>query len=145
MAQRILLALVAVLAAAWLAVSYRDSRLQERGLELSRLPAEQRDTASVREADDLLRRARFLNPDRTLGYNRALVTLRAGDRDEAIRELERYLREEPENREAWIALWAAALDHEPATARRARRRVTELSGGAEPVAPTGRLPAAPRA
>jgi predicted Zn-dependent protease len=126
MAQRIALALVAILAVAWLAVSYRDARLHARGSELARLPAEQLDAATVRESDDLLRRARLLNPDRTLAYDRAVLMLRAGRRDEGIERLERYLRAEPEHREAWGIYAVATAEVRPEASRRALRRYREL-------------------
>jgi hypothetical protein len=126
MAQRIVLGLVALLVAGWLAVAYRDARLHARGTELARLPAEQLDAATVREADDLLRRARLLNPDRTLAYDRAVLRLRSGRRDEGIEQLERYLRTEPEHREAWGIYAVATAESRPATSRRALRRYREL-------------------
>jgi hypothetical protein len=126
MAQRILLALVAVIVSALLAVSFRDARLEARGLELARLPTEQLDPATVRESDDLLRRARLLNPDLALDYDRAILMVRAGRREEGIERLERYLRAEPKNREAWGILVAATKSTRPETARRALRRYLEL-------------------
>lgn len=129
MGQRIALALVALVAAAWLSVSYRDARLEQRGLALSRQPAERLDAATVREAEDLLDRARFLNPDRTLTYKQALLMARAGKIDEAVARVKRYLRDEPERREAWGVLGAATARGDPETARRALRRFRELGGG----------------
>jgi hypothetical protein len=126
MAQRIVLALVALLAVGWLAVAYRDARLQARGSELARLPAEQLDAATVRESDDLLRRAGLLNPDRSLLYDRAVLMLRADRLDEGVERLERHLRAEPEHREAWGILLAATSRTRPDTSRRALRRFREL-------------------
>jgi hypothetical protein len=126
MAQRIALALVAVLAAAWLAVSYRDARLQARAAELADVPEAQLDAGTVREADDLLRRARFINPDRTLDFQRGVLVMRAGRFELAVDRLEDYLRDEPENREAWAFLWGASARTDPALARRALRRFREL-------------------
>jgi len=131
MAQRIVLALVALLVAAWLAVSLRDARLEGRGLELAKLPAEQLDAATVRESDDLLRRARLLNPDRTLTYDRGVLLLRAGRRAEGVERVESYLREEPENRQAWGLLSAATAHSQPAVSRRALRRFRELGATEE--------------
>jgi hypothetical protein len=126
MAQRIVLALAALAAAAWLGVSFRDARLEGHGLELAKLPVEQLDPATVRESDDLLRRARLLNPDRTLAYERGVLLLRAGRRGEGIARIERYLRTEPDNREAWGILSAATARTQPETSRRALRRYREL-------------------
>jgi predicted Zn-dependent protease len=126
MAQRIVLALVAVLAAAWLAVSYRDARLQARAAELTDVPEAQLDAGTVREADDLLRRARFINPDRTLDFQRGVLMMRAGRFELAVDRIEGYLRDEPENREAWAFLWGASARTDPALARRALRRFREL-------------------
>jgi predicted Zn-dependent protease len=126
MAQRTALALVAVLALAWLAVSYRDARLQARAAELADVPEAQLDAARVRESDDLLERARLLNPDRTLAYDRAVLMLRAGRRDEGIERLERYLRAEPEHREAWGIYAVATAEVRPEASRRALRRYREL-------------------
>ena len=126
MAQRIALALVAVLAVAWLAVSYRDARLQARATDLADVPEAQLDAGTVREADDLLRRARFINPDRTLDFQRGVLMMRAGRFELAVDRLEGYLGEEPENREAWAFLWGASARTDPALARRALRRFREL-------------------
>jgi hypothetical protein len=126
MAQRIVLALVALLAAAWLAVSFRDARLEARGGELARLPLERLDADAVRESDDYLRRAGLLNPDRSLAYDRAVLFLRAGRSDEGVARLRRYLRDEPEQREAWGILSAATARTQPALSREALRRYREL-------------------
>jgi hypothetical protein len=126
MAQRIVLALVALLAAAWLAVSFRDARLEADGLELARLPFDRLDADTVREADDLLRRARLLNPDRSLAYQRGVLMLRAGRNAEGVARIRRYLRDEPEQREAWGILSAATARTQPALSREALRRYREL-------------------
>ena len=126
MAQRIVLAIVALLAAAWLAVSFRDARLEARGLELSRLPLDRLDADTVRESDDLLRRARLLNPDRSLVYDRGVLMLRAGRSEEGVALIRRYLRDEPEQRQAWGILSAATARTRPAISREALRRYREL-------------------
>jgi hypothetical protein len=90
MAQRIVLAFVALVAAAWLAVAFRDARLQASGLELARLPVERLD----------------------------------------VRRIERYLREEPDNRDAWGILSAATSRTQPALSRRALRRFRQLGSTA---------------
>jgi hypothetical protein len=126
MAQRIVLALVALLAAAWLAVSFRDARLEARGLELARLPFDRLDAGTVRESDDLLRRAELLNPDRSLAYQRGVLMLRAGRIEEGVARIRRYLRDEPEQREAWGILSAATARAQPALSREALRRYREL-------------------
>jgi hypothetical protein len=130
MAQRIVLAFVAVVAAAWLAVAFRDARLQASGLELAKLPVERLDAATVNEADDRLRRARLLNPDRTLAYHRGVLLLRTDRRAEGVRRIERYLRDEPDNREAWGILSAATVRTQPALSRRALRRFRQLGSTA---------------
>ncbi len=130
MAQRIVLAFVALVAAAWLAVAFRDARLQGSGLELAKLPVDRLDAATVNEADDRLRRARLLNPDRTLAYHRGVLLLRTDRRDEGVRRIERYLRDEPDNREAWGILSAATVRTQPALSRRALRRFRQLGSTA---------------
>jgi hypothetical protein len=130
MAQRIVLAFVALVAAAWLAVAFRDARLQASGLELAKLPVERLDAATVTEADDRLRRARLLNPDRTLAYHRGVLLLRTDRRDEGVRRIERYLRDEPDNREAWGILSAATVRTQPTLSRRALRRFRQLGSTA---------------
>ncbi len=130
MAQRIVLAFVALVAAAWLAVAFRDARLQGSGLELAKLPVDRLDAATVNEADDRLRRARLLNPDRTLAYHRGVLLLRTDRRDEGVRRIERYLRDEPDNREAWGILSAATVRTRPALSRRALRRFRQLGSTA---------------
>jgi hypothetical protein len=119
-----------VVAAAWLAVAFRDARLQASGLELARLPLERLDAGTVRESDDRLRRAQLLNPDRTLAYDRGALLLRTARRDEGVRRIERYLREEPDNREAWGILSAATARTQPELSRRALRRFRQLGSTA---------------
>jgi hypothetical protein len=130
MAQRIVLAFVALVAAAWLAVAFRDARLQASGLELAKLPVERLDAATVRESDDRLRRARLLNPDRTLAYDRGALLLRTGRQAEGVQRIERYLREEPDNRDAWGILSAATSRTQPELSRRALRRFRQLGSTA---------------
>jgi len=125
--QRVVTAVVAVLAAAWLAAGLYSSRLLARAEHP--LPG---DTVSDRR--DRLHRAEFLNPSTEFELREAQVVLEAGDEREAARLLRDVARREPDNRQAWAGLVQALGASDPAGARRAFNELRRL---APPVEPSG--------
>jgi predicted Zn-dependent protease len=128
-AGRVALATVALLALAYLSVGYRNVVLGERGARLAAL--ESPTDAQVAEAEDLLERARLLDPDtRPLLLEGGLLA--AHGRDEGLALLEDAVEKEPDNVLAWSVLAAATREADPARSRAARARMRELS---PPVSP----------
>ena len=132
MAARIGIAVVAVVALAWLAVNLRGLELSERGERLAATPNPT--PAQVAEAERALENARFLNPDtRPLLVEGSLLAAQGGRRAHAgIELLELAVRREPDNLVAWAVLASATQRIDPARSRAARERARELS---PPVAP----------
>jgi predicted Zn-dependent protease len=123
-AGRIALAAVALLALAYLTIGLRNVVLAERGAELAAL--ENPTDAEVAEAEDLLERARLLDPDtRPLLVEGGLLA--AQGRDEGLALIERAVEREPDNVLAWSVLAAATREADPARSRAARARMRELS------------------
>jgi len=122
-AARAAVAVVAVLALAWLGVMERDLRRQLGGVHA----AGARDFA---RADADFRAARQLNPDTQPDLSRAFLYQRAGRRKEARALVEGVLAREPDNLAAWGLLYTFARGHDPAAVDRAlaaRRRLDPLS------------------
>lgn len=124
-AQRIVLLVVAVLAAAWLAVGLHSSRLLARAEN-----PHPGDTVANRV--DLLHRAEFLNPSTEFQVREAQIRLESGDAREATRLLKDVVRREPDNRQAWAGLVQSQQSTDLAAARRAfnelRRLVPPVEG-----------------
>jgi predicted Zn-dependent protease len=121
---RVALAAIALLALAYLAVGLRNVVLAERGERFAAL--ENPTAAQVEEAEDLLERARLLDPDtRPLLVEGALLA--AQGRDEGRALLERAVEREPDNVLAWSVLAHATREADPARSRAARARMRELS------------------
>jgi hypothetical protein len=124
---RILLAVVAVAALAWLAVSLRGYDHFVRGERLGFAPHATQ--AQADQAARLLEDARFLNPDtRPLLSKGALLVARGGRRtQEGLALLEQGVRREPDNVLAWGVLASATRRLDPQRSRAARARADELS------------------
>jgi predicted Zn-dependent protease len=129
---RVLVALVAVVAIAWLGVNLRDYDSFERGERLAFAP--NAGQAQVEEAARLLEDSRFLNPDtRPLLAKGALLVARGDGRArEGIALIEEAVRREPDNVFAWGVLASATRRLDPERSRQARARVDELSPPVEP-------------
>ena len=123
MAARIAVAVVAVVALAWLGVMERDRRLYERGVATA---GHLRTAAEIMRAEADLRAARLLNPDPAPDLQRALVLRFAGRDAAATALLEDVLRREPDNRSAWGGVLALTADRDPALAARARGALRRL-------------------
>jgi thioredoxin-like negative regulator of GroEL len=117
--QRVLLTVIAVLAASWLAAGLYSSRLLARAEHPQ--PGD-----SVTERRDRLHRAGFLNPSTEFQVREAQIVLEAGDEREATRLLRDVVRREPENRQAWAGLVQAQAKTDPAAARQAFRELRRL-------------------
>jgi cytochrome c-type biogenesis protein CcmH/NrfG len=118
-------AAVALLAASviWLDAS----RVQKRGSETAFAPRGAAGTAVIEGAISDLGRMRRLAPDAPSYLLEAFLLSRAGRRAETVRTLERVVRQEPENLEAWLFLAKAETDRR--RSREAYRRARELNPG----------------
>jgi predicted Zn-dependent protease len=126
---RVALAAIALLALAYLTVALRNVVLAERGERLAALPDPT--PAQIDEAEDLLERARLLDPDtRPLLVEGRLLA--AHGREEGRALLERAVEREPDNVLAWSVLAIVTQEADPERSRAAQARVRELS---PPVAP----------
>ena len=124
-AARAVLLAVALAAMAWLAVSWRDTRLFD---DAARTANDPRATPAERRAAlDDAERSKLLNPDRTgADVVRAALETRLGRPGEAQRILEQVVRREPENANAWLLLREFTRESDPRLSARAERRVREL-------------------
>ena len=118
-AQRIVLFVVAVLAAGWLAAGLYSSK------QLAR--AESPHTGdTVADRVDRLHRAEFLQPSTEFQVREAQIRLEAGDAREATRLLKDVVRREPDNRQAWAGLVQSQEKTDLPAARRAFRELQRL-------------------
>ena len=116
-------AVIAVLALAWLAVMERDVRLEARGAAALRSKGE---PAVLARAETDLRRANLLNPGTEPDLNRALVRRARGRRAQSVALLEDVLRREPANVVAWRVLGVFSPDA-AGRSRAAQRRLDPLN------------------
>jgi predicted Zn-dependent protease len=123
-AVRVVLAVLALAAGAWLVVQERAARAEQA---LIMLAFESREPPPVAESERLLARARRLNPDRRPDLFEGVILARQGRPDAAIAVIRGVTRAEPENLEAWALLVSAAERVDPALARAARARARELA------------------
>ena len=101
------MAVIAVVALAWLAVMERDVRLEARGAAALRSKGK---PAVLARAEIDLRRANLLNPGTEPDLNRALVRRARGREAQSVALLEDVLRREPENVVAWRVLGVFSSD-----------------------------------
>jgi len=113
---RVAVALVAVLAIAWLVVLERDTRLFANGKS---------HTGDLARAQHDFKRARLLSPDTTPDLALSLLYQKHGDRSRALTAAESILRREPENLTAWAQLYSVGRN-DPATVRRVIAAVRRL-------------------
>jgi hypothetical protein len=131
---------VAVVLIGWLVVMERDARLYERIAAGVRFD----DPATVARADDDLRSARLLSPDRTPDVLRALILSAAGRSPGARALLEDVVRAEPDNLSAWTALGWVNGGRDAQLERRVvaeMKRLDPLSGARRPAPPVRPPPA----
>jgi predicted Zn-dependent protease len=125
-AARIVIVVLALTGAAWLAVELRSSDAQDRMIALAfarRAPSK----ADLARASDLAPRARTLNPDVRVDESLGVLRLRTGDRAAAVATFRRLTAREPRNAELWAALAQAAAGYDDALATRARSRARALA------------------
>jgi predicted Zn-dependent protease len=122
---RVLVAVVAVAALAWLALNLRDLNRFEDGERLALAPNTTR--SQVDEAARLLKDSRFLNPDTRPMITEGAMLVARGDAREGRALLEKAVRREPDNVVAWAVLAAATRRLDPGRSRQARARAVELS------------------
>jgi Tetratricopeptide repeat len=121
---RVAVLVVAVLAIAWLAVSYSNARLIAHGRSV--LKKQQVTHAEVESALSDVRDADVLaDKTESLSFTAALE-IRAGRLDAARRIYEQIVRREPEGAEAWLVLSQLSEKSDPARAAEARAQVDRL-------------------
>ena len=123
MVARVAVAIVAVLAIAWLGVMERDERMVQRGVQASKQGERARAERSFRDA-------RLLNPDSAPDVLRSFLYLGANRRAEAKALVEEVVRREPDNLTAWFVLFRISQGTDPALERRAlaaRRRLDPVN------------------
>jgi len=125
MAERILVGLVALAAAACFVVTLGAARAEDDLFDLQFRPA-QLGPADLARAADLERTAGRLTPGERRALLLATVRLRGGDADGALALLKGAVRREPDNGEAWLGLSRVAREADPALARAAAQRLREL-------------------
>jgi tetratricopeptide (TPR) repeat protein len=125
-AVRIVVIVLALAGAAWLAVAARSFDAQDRiaTLALGETKPSQADLAQARA---LVPRATRLNPDVRVEQGIGVLEFRLGDDAAATATFERLTRREPRNAELWALLARVARDQDPALAARAQRRADALS------------------
>jgi hypothetical protein len=114
--------LFAVVVAAWLAVSYRDAELQQRGRAVE-LHAQEKSLsrAEVRRGRDLLHRSRRLRADITPLISEAGLLINVGRKKEAAAIARRITGMEPDNVDAWYVAYGTAP-----TPRKSRQALDQI-------------------
>jgi tetratricopeptide (TPR) repeat protein len=123
--QRAAVLIVAVLAIAWLGVSYGNARLIRHAQIAAANP--KASPAEIEAALRDVRGDRTLDPSRTesLSYAAALE-IRAGRLDEARKLYEQIVRREPDIAEAWLVLSKLTQKSDPARSAQALAQVKRL-------------------
>jgi hypothetical protein len=132
--QRLVLAGIALIVAAWLLVGLRDARMhedarqivQESFREFAASGERGVDKAALRRAGRLLESADLLNPDSSLLHDRAVQLFLLGRPRESIERFKELVEREPENAGAWAALGAAARGPAPRLSARALKEAARL-------------------
>jgi len=119
---RLLLALAALLAAAWLALSYHSALLEQQTLDLVVKP--KLSTSDAELALGKTRAARAWQPDADPKLAEWALLLFAKRDREAEPLLKQVVRTEPDNVEAWVDVLRSTRD--PRFKREARRRLRDL-------------------
>jgi hypothetical protein len=131
---RLIVAVIAMVLIGWLVVMERDARLYDRGVAAG---GALDDAETAARAEEDLRAARLLSPDRTPDVGRALILWTTGRSAEARALLDDVVRAEPDNLSAWAALGWANGGRDAALERRVRAEIRRLDplGGGRPVRP----------
>jgi hypothetical protein len=120
MIARVCLAVVAVLAAAWLGLSLRNHQLAQEGLRKSIYavvppPGPSRDRL-LRHAVQQLHDAQFLNPDKTPALYEGLLQS-VQNHEAGVRKLAELARAYPDDALAWAVLLQAVAPSDPRAAQ----------------------------
>jgi hypothetical protein len=126
---RIALAVIALVAGAWLALGVRATDLESDARTLgSGTQGAPRTADEVRRARTDLRRARLLSVDREPLLSEGLLLFASGRRDEGLEIVERVAAEEPSNIDGWFALYSLySQSNNPERAAEAARRIRALN------------------
>jgi hypothetical protein len=118
--------LLAVVVAAWLAVSFRNARLEADGQAVAtRAQQEPIPASEVEQARDDLRSAGRLSPDQAPRVVEGGLLLASGHRGEAAALARQAVADEPDNVDAWFLAFASARDR--AEAIRAKGQILRLN------------------
>jgi len=128
LALRLLLSLLAVVAAGWLLVGWHDERLQTQGILLL---AEQ--PARPAEAIERFRGAQLFSASLQPQLFEASAVYLLGDRTRATGDLRQLLVREPRNRTGWLLLGNWLLTDDPPAAEAAFRQASALDGEVPPL------------
>ena len=125
-AQRAVVAVAAVLAAAWLLISYGNSHTirQVQIVAADRNPSPARLEAALRDA----RSGQALDPSRgteSLSYQ-ASLEIRLKRIPEALKTLEQIVKREPDTAEAWFLIAQLSRGSDPARAAEAQAQLRRL-------------------
>ncbi len=116
---------VALVAAGWLIAGLRATDAESEGAAIVNSPQGKNPPDEVRRGLDVLRDASRLNADKDPEINEVILLLSvSGSTGEALALAEQVVGEEPQNVNAWFALWVASLaarDRE-----RASRAISEV-------------------
>jgi predicted Zn-dependent protease len=115
-AARVTVAVLAVVAIAWLAVMERNVRLEARGVQAADHLVV---AGNAARAEKAFRDARLLNPDTLPDLSRAYLYQARGQRGKSAALLSDIVRREPDNLTAWGVLYSLTRRSDPGTARRA--------------------------
>lgn len=125
MAERIALALVALVVAGGFVVALGAARAEDQ-LDDLRFRPPKLSQADLGRAQRLSRDAGRLTPGERRALLLADVRLRGGDAKGALAVARAATRREPENAEAWLGVARAARESDPALAGTALQRLREL-------------------
>lgn len=120
---RMLLLVVCLVVAAFLVVGLRAARAEDKAQSIAAPDLSKRDFALARRA---FQDAQELNPDTAPAVSEAALLATDERNREAVAVLDRVVRDEPENADAWTIMYSATRVEDPARAGRARARLRLL-------------------
>ena len=125
MIARAVLAVAAVLAIAWFAVTWHDAHRIAHAMAATTAPHPSR--ALLESGLAAARSAGALNPDRTTGLTyEVTLDVKLGRYQPALAAVKRLVALEPENAESWAFLSGFSAQRDPALAARALAQVRRL-------------------
>ena len=125
--QRVALAVVALAIVAWLAGNLRSlDQADDAAVALARASATGASPAELSRAGEGFVRARRFGDDTALRIRQARVLVYGRDAPQTLPLLEQAVRDEPENADAWVLLYAATRRADPDRAAQARARAVDL-------------------